>query len=253
LRIATFNIEFFPKSQRQVEGAFDLIESLDSSIVAVQEITDPDRFRGEARRRLGRDWAFVHSVPRARIAHPPILLGVLFDGRRFRLQKMQEHQLGGRRALVVTLSPRSGGQPLTVVVVHLRSGSAGRKTREGQFRRLRQLLADLLQDGHQLVVLGDFNATEEGDRRDLARLAKAASLHWATEGLECSAFWQRREDCPRSRLDHVLTPWPTAEVIAAGACQTEGCERDDSCPIYRDEISDHCPVVVTADASESAR
>jgi endonuclease/exonuclease/phosphatase family metal-dependent hydrolase len=92
--------------------------------------------------------------------------------------------------------------------------------------------------------MGDFNATEPADREDLARLARATGLVWATEGLACSAFWSRDDGCPRSRLDHVLTSTAPRSVTAAGACATEGCDRQDRCPRYVHDVSDHCPVVV---------
>lgn len=91
--------------------------------------------------------------------------------------------------------------------------------------------------------MGDFNATEASDRDDLAALARGTGLTWASEPLACSAFWERLDDCPTSRLDHVLTWRDPASVVARGACE-EGCDRRDSCPLYRREISDHCPVTV---------
>jgi endonuclease/exonuclease/phosphatase family metal-dependent hydrolase len=101
-----------------------------------------------------------------------------------------------------------------------------------------------------VVVLGDFNATTGGDRADLAALARAAGLVWATEPLACSAFWDRDDGCPSSRLDHVLTWAAPASVAAAGACATDGCAWHDRCPLYADEVSDHCPVVVSVPVPE---
>jgi hypothetical protein len=95
-------------------------------------------------------------------------------------------------------------------------------------------------------VLGDFNATDDdGDRADIARIAASGGLVWATEQLACSAFWSRSDGCPRSRLDHVLTWGTPATVEAGGACATAGCDWEQSCPIYREQVSDHCPVIVT--------
>ncbi|MGE0402116.1 MAG: hypothetical protein AB7T06_35775, partial [Kofleriaceae bacterium] len=58
-------------------------------------------------------------------------------------------------------------------------------------------------------------------------------------------FWSREDACPRSRLDHVFTTQHATSVVAAGACATHGCDASDSCPVWADHVSDHCPVVVT--------
>src|SRR5262245_4341716 len=56
VRVATFNIRMFPESERQVQGAFELIRELDVPIVAVQEITDPKVFAERAADLLGPNW-----------------------------------------------------------------------------------------------------------------------------------------------------------------------------------------------------
>src|SRR5438067_1556338 len=61
LRIASFNIEDYPKSRAQELGAFALIDSLGASAIGVQEITDPDRFVASARSYLGPSWSFTYA------------------------------------------------------------------------------------------------------------------------------------------------------------------------------------------------
>src|SRR5215470_15247903 len=61
LRIATFNIEDFPKDARQIDGAFAELARLPADIVALQEITDPELFAREAHARLGKTWDFVYT------------------------------------------------------------------------------------------------------------------------------------------------------------------------------------------------
>jgi endonuclease/exonuclease/phosphatase family metal-dependent hydrolase len=116
--------------------------------------------------------------------------------------------------------------------------------RARQFEALARVAADAKRSGERVVVLGDFNATEDDDRTDLAALARTADLQWATAGLACTAFWRRDDGCPRSRLDHVLVSEPPLRAVAAGACATEGCSWQKSCPLYVDEVSDHCRVIV---------
>src|SRR5262245_23818829 len=80
LRLVTFNIEDYPKSKRQEEAASALMAGLDASVIAVQEITEPERFADAARQHLGETWRFVHTG-----AGPSHRVGLLYDKERFRL------------------------------------------------------------------------------------------------------------------------------------------------------------------------
>ena len=252
LRVATFNIEDFPKHARQVDRVFDEIAKLDAGIVAVQEIIDHELFATAARQKLGQTWSFVHvdtaplDVPAPHRSHH---LGVLFDRSRFTLVSVAVHDetrlVGGRHkpTLEVRLQPESGAI-VRVLVVHLKAGGEGRPIRARQLRALAEVARSAQRSGDRVVLLGDFNATAEEDRTDIAALARHADLSWTTERLACSAFWSRDDGCPRSRLDHVASGMPARSVTAAGACETEGCAWQDRCPLYSEQVSDHCPVVV---------
>ena len=251
IRIATFNIEEFPKNDRQIAGAFRLIAQLHADAVAVQEIRSPVAFAAAARERLGARWQFASANVTPNGAPEPISMGVLFDADRFRLAAVRVHdatRIDGRgKPTVEVVLDRPGAPPLRLFVVHLKSGSAARELRAQQYRALAGILANARRSPGQIAVLGDFNSTEDADRTDLAGLAARAHLAWATEGLPCTAFWRRDGDCPTSRLDHVLTWAPARHVEVAGPC-AESCAARDRCPTYRDEVSDHCPVIVDAPA-----
>lgn len=247
VRIATFNIEDFPKNSRQIDGAFDEIAGLGAEIVALQEIVDPGLLQAEAANRLGGAWQFVaiSTAPYA-TTHPTHHLGVLFDRRRWTLVDFRSHdetRLGAthKPTLEVRLRPAGGGDVLRLLVVHLKAGGENADIRAQQHRALAQII------GHRderTIVLGDFNATGEPDRAGIAALARRTSLVWASEALACSAFWSRDDGCFRSRLDHVLLWQTPASVTAAGGCATHGCDWEASCPSYAHEVSDHCPVVI---------
>jgi endonuclease/exonuclease/phosphatase family metal-dependent hydrolase len=249
LRFATFNIEDFPKDARQVAGAFDEIRRLDASFVGVQEIGDPELFAAQARARLGDAWEFVH-INSGPLTHPAHHLGVAFDSRVWTFVSMAAHdetrlERGRHKpTLEVRLRDRNG-DALRVLVVHLKAGGDGRDIRERQYAALAKIVSEVKRSGERVVLLGDFNATGAGDRTDLQLLARETGMVWATVDLACSAFWSRDDGCPTSRLDHVLTWAPPSTVEAAGACETEGCEWQDRCPLYAEQVSDHCPVVVT--------
>jgi endonuclease/exonuclease/phosphatase family metal-dependent hydrolase len=249
VRIATFNIEDFPKDDRQIDGAFAEIAALDAPIVGVQEIMDPRRFEHAMRERLGADWE-VAFEPFEELGYRHT--GVLFDRRRFTLVSAGFHddtKLDGRHkgVLEVRLRPDGDGKVIRVLVVHLKAGGDGRAIRARQHAALARIVTDANRSGDRVVVLGDFNATDDiGDRADLANLAASSGLHWSTESLACSAFWRREDGCPRSRLDHVIA-WNAGTVSVAGACATDGCDWENSCPLYSTQISDHCPVIVHLD------
>lgn len=248
LRIATFNIEDFPKDDRQIAGAFAELAALDAPIVGVQEIMDPRAFTTAMRSSLGAEWQ-VAFEPFVELGYRHT--GVLFDRRRFTLIATTTHDetmLGGdhKRVLDVRLRPAEGGTPVRVLVVHLKAGGdvRDREIRQRQHRALRDIIKTVSRSGDRIAVLGDFNATHDlEDRGDLAALSNSSGLAWSTEPLACSAFWRRDDGCPRSRLDHVFT-WESGTATAAGACATSGCDWQNSCPVYSREISDHCPVVV---------
>jgi endonuclease/exonuclease/phosphatase family metal-dependent hydrolase len=246
VRIVTFNIEHFPQSARQVRGAFDEIVATKANLVAAEEITDPALFVSEAQNRLGRSWQFVTDKRRVDRHHH---IGVLFDRKDWELVSLSEYddtRIGPRDhgALEVRLRPTDGGKIVRVLVIHFRPATDGRPIRARQFGSLARIAEAAVRSGERVVVLGDFNATEPDDRVDLAKLARAANLRWATEQLPCSAFWVRDDGCPRSRLDHVLTSETPTRAVAAGACARDGCDWQRSCPRYAHEVSDHCPVVV---------
>ncbi|MGE5185961.1 MAG: endonuclease/exonuclease/phosphatase family protein [Acidobacteriota bacterium] len=242
LRLATFNIEDFPQHDAQVAGAFDELAHVGAAIVAVQEIVDPARFERELHARFGASWSFVHTDDGS---HE---LGVMFDRAAWTLVSVQIHdetRLGGNHKPVLDVRLRGDdGELVRVLVVHLKSGTPGRDVRARQHAALVPIVRAAVASGEHVVVMGDFNATEDADRADLASLARATHLAWATEPLACSAFWRREDGCWRSRLDHVLTFASPESVAVAGACASEGCERQDRCPRYVREVSDHCPVVV---------
>jgi len=243
LRVATFNIEDFPRSDQQVTGAFEAIAELETPVIAVQEITNPARFAKAARERLGESWQFVYNRrgPRHR-------LGVLFDGDRFELVETRQHDgttlgEGHKPTLEVVLDPKDGDRRVHVVVVHLKAGGDSAPIRRRQLEALEQILERILGSDDRVVVLGDFNATGPEDRGAIAELAERTEMVWLTDSLECTSYWDRSDGCRGVALDHVLIDAIPLGASARGPCETEGCETRESCPIFHRDVSDHCPVV----------
>jgi endonuclease/exonuclease/phosphatase family metal-dependent hydrolase len=253
VKIATFNIRDFPEHPRQIEGAFQTIAALDVPVVAVQEITSPTTFAAAAKHYLGWQWRAEFGLREpvkgsGLVPKGPVLLpGVLYDGDEYELdyaRRRFETRIGdvGRPTLEVRLRHRERSPRLRVFVVHLKSGGDHFGLRRKQLEALAPRVRAAAKTNDEVVVLGDFNATGEQDRVALAEFALVTGLHWASAELECTAYWRPGGKCTGSALDHVFTERAPASVAARGPCEEIGCEPGDSCPIFHDVVSDHCPV-----------
>jgi hypothetical protein len=241
-RLATFNIENYPRSEAQEEGAFEAIRDLDSSLIAVQEITDPAGFCGAAKRRLGPSWDCAFTD------RPLQRIGVVYDRDALRLLSTAIHREtevydGAKPTFEARLQPAGGGGALRVYAVHLKAGGDGAPVRARQLRALAPVVAAAKGSGDDIAIMGDFNATGKEDVENIAAFARPLGLRFASEEVECTAYWNRRDGCLGVALDHVLTSFG-ARVHAEGPCRTEGCEMRPSCPAFHGKVSDHCPVAV---------
>ncbi|HEU4538569.1 MAG TPA: endonuclease/exonuclease/phosphatase family protein, partial [Polyangiaceae bacterium] len=253
LRVATFNIENYPKSPRQEAGAFEAIRGLEVAALGVQEIVEPAAFAAAAKRRLGDEWRFVFAE-----GGPKQRVGVLFDGGALELLSTHTYREtervypGAKPTFEARLAPKAGGslfgpgagEVLRLLVVHLKAQGDGVERRRAQLQALRPVFAAAVGSGERVVLLGDFNATEPSDRDELGALADATGASWASRDLRCTSYWARADGCLGSALDHVIASAKPRRVAARGPCETEGCSPGASCPIFREEVSDHCPVVV---------
>ena len=241
--IVTFNIENFPKNPRQVQGAFQVIRELGAPVVGVQEITDPLAFRMGAHRYLGESWEFVtHEDPPG--SHR---VGLLYDARVYTMTHARAHDgvrvlPRGRPALEVRLVD-TVGQPLRVIVVHLKAGRGYVDVRRRQLDALEQVVAAARATDEETWLLGDFNTTTAADRTRLASLAEAESLAWPSRTLPCTSLHRGPRGCRGSALDHVLSTEPTLAQVK-GPC-AEGCSPGERCPTFVYTVSDHCPVMAT--------
>jgi endonuclease/exonuclease/phosphatase family metal-dependent hydrolase len=244
LRIVTYNIEDFPKDDVQVEYAFRTIAGLDAPVVAVQEIMDAQAFERAARSELGPNWkTAVGGGERA--------VGLLYDSERLRLRSTREHDIGGRKVLEGRFK-RKRGRDVRVFVVHLKAGG-GKDDVEKRRKQLEKLTRVVAKSRDEIVVLGDFNATSPVDRQHLRLFAARTGLSWASEQLECTAYWNQRDkdedgneelvNCPGSALDHVFTREQPRAIAAKGQCEDIGCDGGLLCPLSRFVVSDHCPVL----------
>ena len=150
VRVATFNIENYPKSERQIRGAFELIRELDVAAVGVQEITDPEAFSRHAREHLGPAWRFVHCDP-----CPVQGVGVLYNDAGLDLLSTRDYDetqtyRTAKPAFEARLRPDGGGEIVRIVVVHLKSQSDHVDTRRRQLLALQPVMRNARQSGERL-------------------------------------------------------------------------------------------------------
>ncbi len=244
VEVATFNIRDFPESEAQVGGAFAAITELEVPLVAVEEITDPQLFNQAARRYLGPTWR-AEFGPSHTAGRDRRRVGLLYDSAHYTATKARLHPLPGRPALEVQLKPAGRGSPLRVFVVHLKSGGDFIERRAKQLRALTAVVQQAVTGDDRIIVLGDFNSTSQTDRKNLASFATSTGLIWASEDLACTAYWKPGGRCTSSALDHVFTSRSPATATARGPCETEGCNPGESCPVFFDVVSDHCPITAS--------
>lgn len=246
VRVGTFNIQDYPDSPGQAAGAIQYIDDLDVDAVAIQEITDPEIFDDNVEAYLGDDWEVAH-VDQDDAYH---LVAAVWNDTALKLLDTETHretvvEEDARATLEVRFKTRSGDEPrrLRMFVVHLAAHPEGTQQRREQLEALRPIVDEATDSSDEIVVLGDFNTTGIADRYEVDRFAADTGLHWSTEHLRCTVYWDRDDVCMPTPLDHVLATTEAESIRAAGACETVGCEPTDRCPRYVDLVSDHCPVV----------
>ncbi|MEZ4240418.1 MAG: endonuclease/exonuclease/phosphatase family protein [Myxococcota bacterium] len=241
--VATFNIENFPRHERQITGAFAALRALDAPVIALQEVTSASRLQDAVRRELGPQWGVAVST--GDDAHR---LAVLWDTGALDLVSVRSRdETRVRDGLKPTLEVRlrdGWGRITRVLAVHLKAGGAPlQPVRAAQLAALDGIVAEGRAAGDRVVLLGDFNSSTDADRSAIAALAERTGLSWASEPLACTSYWDRDQACLGVALDHVLVSGPGA-VSLGGACASEGCAPAGRCPSWRWEVSDHCPLVV---------
>lgn len=248
IHVATFNIQDYPRDASQATAAVELIDSMEIDVLGVQELIEPDTFDKNIGLYLGESWKVVHvdQEVKRRVA-------LVYDDSSMQLVETNTHEdtaviPGARATLEATFRTDrryDEDRRLRIFVVHLKAHSDGETIRKQQLNALRPIVEDAIESGDDVVLLGDFNSTEDNDRRRLAAFADSTGLDWSTETLECTAYWDRKTDCAGSALDHIFISTPPQAVDVHGGCDTVGCDSRSECPTYVDRISDHCPVSST--------
>ena len=244
VRIATFNIETYPQTPGQSAGAVQLLGTLDVDVVGVQEITDRDVFVENVRLYLGDEWETV--FPDQKVFHS---VGLVYDSTVLGVREVRTHyetviHRGARATLEVRLETRGARnqRQVRVFVLHLKATSLGHEIRRRQLEALRPIVERAVDTGDEVVVLGDFNTTGDSDRVLVEEFGEATGLSWSSAEIPCTSYWDKKDICLTTALDHILANKDAREIRVRGACETVGCENRESCPVYIRMVSDHCPL-----------
>ena len=284
LRIATWNIRWFPDGNPQKPGMeTDLrwlacaLAWLNPDVMALSEIRSTrkadaawaavtDGISGH----IGGDWRVDLQGCGGELTQH---VGFLWNAERVTLSDAADvWQMNGaasnpRQPCAGNLRPgrasyvksRAGGIDLHIVAVHWDSGTRPRDFahRESARDRLDSLFTDLNQrrPDADLIVLGDFNTMGvEGGVNGAQEIAVfRSSLATEVPGfralmpkLECSEYFEGR--C--GLLDHIVVTRDmveagTAAAIVSGYCaMLDGQPFGDAEPVAYQKLSDHCPVFV---------
>lgn len=277
-RIATWNVRWFPDGRpgghdpartTDVEWLACAIARLGASVVALQEILlhergreALDRVRRSLDRRTGGRWE-AHDDGCPAGTQQLVLLADASRARVTGVRSLAALNPIGEGPCAHRLRPGlaaqlrfTGGLDLTIVDLHLDSGTSRRdhehrRASLAALRRERPALGD-----DDVVVLGDFNSmgcrectpriTPEAEIAALDAELEAAGLARALPTERCTEYDGSR----RALLDHVAVSRATEELPRGARARVEGVCAELACRSAPREaealarLSDHCPVVI---------
>jgi endonuclease/exonuclease/phosphatase family metal-dependent hydrolase len=277
LRVATWNIRFFPEPSTDVERTGQILGGLDADLIAVQEIADSaalasllqrvnaDLARNTASRAgPGRQYRFVLADSGG---HGGQYVGYVYDENAVRLTDVEtltrlQMTPDLRPGLFARVASKRGGLDFQVIVMHTDSGTQDRDY-QNRLRFLDSLQVELAgrqAEDTDVLVLGDLNTmgrlAEGGLPRvradqEIANLderARKMGLRRLANTPACTEYYRGRG----SLLDHILVSTTMAEVPSDavspvfGYCAATACEPvdPDRMPYDYIHVSDHCPVVI---------
>ena len=264
VRVATFNIEFFPTMQTDFERVAATLAEADADIVAVQEIRDEvplDWVLAEASRTTGREYRAVLSPCLAR--NRWITNGLVWDASRWSLVELRhfpgldpdgDGSCDDGQPGVLGVFDDGDGTRFAALAVHLPALPQRFDERRRLWPHVLEIQARTQAElGIPVLALGDFNSTglpddRDAERRFIEEVVDAAGYELLTEDIDCTEYWHPTPDAYHpSILDHVVATsgdWSAARSL--GLCRRLACE-----PVAAGEmdpdyfrVSDHCPVVV---------
>jgi endonuclease/exonuclease/phosphatase family metal-dependent hydrolase len=272
--ITTYNIRNFDYDARSnvrtnKSELAKILSSLQSGMVAVQEIVNEVEFK-----------SFVQkTLPNHQVVHSKCggagkqKVGLLVDKTLYTVNSFKEDSRvadssscnsGLRPALIVNITEKATNLNFDVIVVHLKAG--GKQSNADVRYRQYQILSEILNEMKQLgkenfIILGDFNSTDYNLRnQNYQRFIDFVDLNDLidpTAELECSAYWWGGIDDGieySSLLDHVIVStalfnqFKTTAISNEAHCKKVSCKNSPGSDLGLSflEVSDHCPIKFAA-------
>lgn len=276
LRIATWNIRYFPEPSTDANRVAEILAEIDADLVAVQEIRDATALQallehvneGFAARSAdgSRTRAYTHRLADSG-GNGGLFVGFVYDTLAVELSSVRtvwklQMTEDLRPALAARVKSRGGGLDFEVIVAHTDSGVRDRdyQNRLSFLDSLAVLLPSVSDSDTDVVLLGDLNTmgrNEEGTLEAVTAGDEIAGLDRRLDGMglrrlpiepACTEYYRGRG----AVLDHIVVARATEEAPpdltagVAGYCAEVDCavlDPDDMPPDYV-TASDHCPVVV---------
>jgi len=245
--VACWNIENFPKSDRSIELAADLIASLDLDLIVVEEIADvaawnqlmarlPDhegvlsshRYSPTEYQKIG----FIYRVGLVTLGEPELLF--TGDTYPFPRPPMKLHVDGA-------------GLSFDAIGVHLKAGTASEDAarRAVAVRDLEQLIRAQVDGGgeDEVILLGDYNEViTSAGQTVMAPLLDAPDRYLVRTRAAVDAG--ERSFLPSGKvIDHVVTTTGLDDEI--GATDAIIPELHLMVPRYDADLTDHLPVILS--------
>jgi hypothetical protein len=287
-RVGAWNLKWFPDGRpgatkpdagTDLEWLACVIALLDVDVLAVEEIKHGARVEqalAALLRRIGElgggSWrSVIDACPAGASQH----VGFLYDETRAQLKKhetiaeLNPHGEACKDQLRPGLAGYfafSGGLDLTLVAVHLKSGTAPRDLalREQSFAAFGRAAEGIrkLTGDRDILVLGDMNtmgcetcSTPVTAQNELARAAaqlSASAFRRVPSNRDCSHFYSGKA----TLLDWAAAASlgelpPTRAAVVSGLCGELGCSNPKRDLPAQRRLSDHCPFVVELDDRDS--
>jgi endonuclease/exonuclease/phosphatase family metal-dependent hydrolase len=248
--VATWNLEWFPKSDRTVGLVADLIVSLELDLIVFEEIASVAGW-DELVARLPDHGAVLSTHRYTPTSYQK--LGIIYrrdviDSSEAELLFVEDSWAFPRPALRVHAT--AGALTFDVIGLHLKAGTedSDRDRRAEAVRDLDAFLRAQVDGGgeDEVIVLGDFNATLDPLRDDLAEVWPP--LLGATDRYTVRTTGLAAEDeasfIPAGiLLDHIVTTAGLGGEVGAASAVIP--DLDGQLPRYEPDVSDHLPVVLS--------
>jgi len=281
LSISTYNIRNFDYDSRSKTSTnksklAEILENLESDLVAVQEITKPKKFKefinhflpayGVALSRCGgansQSLGFIYNKNQLRLD------GFYEDDRTNAYQGMSNKgcPTQGSRPLAVAkftnLSAKSGLRDFTAIAVHLKAGPSPKSVgkRKKQLLIIREIIDEIREfEDVNIAIMGDFNTTSFNKGgiglSNFEDFAINSGLNNITyQDVKCSNYYFPNYGSPivkSSLLDHILISDEMSEYFeyikssSTLFCRNLSCSDMDKekVDVLFDQVSDHCPII----------